>query len=154
MSPARRLVPVLAAGALFGAGLTVSGMTDPQRVRGFLDLFGQWDPTLAFVMSGAVIVMAIAWRLQRHMGRPLLAEKFVLPARSDLNARLIGGSVLFGIGWGVAGFCPGPVLVGVGMGEVKALIFVAAMLAGMGLFEWLEHRKPAVPATAFSGGDA
>ena len=85
MSAARRIVPALSSGILFGAGLTISGMTDPLRVRGFLDLFGRWDPTLAFVMGGAVLVMAIAWRLRRRMGHPLFAETFVLPGRSDLT---------------------------------------------------------------------
>ena len=142
MSAARNLMPALLAGTLFGAGLTVSGMTDPQRVRGFLDLFGQWDPTLAFVMSGAVLVMAIAWRLQRHMGRPLLAEKFVLPARSDLDARLIGGSVLFGIGWGLAGLCPGPAIASLALAPAAVLPFVVAMLAGMTIHRLLTSSTP------------
>lgn len=131
MSAARRLIPALAAGTLFGAGLTVSGMTDPQRVRRFLDVFGQWDPTLAFVMGGAVLVMAIAWRLRRQMGHPLFVEKFVLPGRSDLDARLIGGSALFGIGWGLAGLCPGPAIASLVLAPAAILPFVAAMLAGM-----------------------
>ena len=137
MSAARRLVPALAAGLLFGAGLTISGMTDPQRVRGFLDLFGRWDPTLAFVMGGAVIVMAIAWRLQRRMGHPVFAERFVLPGRSDLDARLILGSALFGIGWGLAGLCPGPAIASLALAPVAVLPFLAAMLAGMAIHRLL-----------------
>jgi len=133
MSAAIRLVPALAAGLLFGAGLTISGMTDPQRVRGFLDLFGRWDPTLAFVMGGAVIVMAIAWRMLRRMGHPVFAERFVLPGRSDLDARLILGSALFGIGWGLAGLCPGPAIATLALAPLAVGPFVAAMLAGMAL---------------------
>ena len=142
MSAARRLVPALAAGLLFGAGLTISGMTDPQRVRGFLDLFGRWDPTLAFVMGGAVLVMAVAWRLRRQMGHPLFAEKFVLPGRSDFDARLIGGSALFGIGWGLAGLCPGPAIASLALAPAAVLPFVVAMLAGMAIHRLSTRSTP------------
>jgi len=124
------LVP-LAAGTIFGAGLTIGGMTDPARVRGFLDLFGAWDPTLAFVMGGAVLVMALAWLLQSRMRRPFCAEGFSLPDRNDLTPRLVGGSALFGIGWGFAGLCPGPGFAALAIAPASAAIFVAAMLAGM-----------------------
>jgi uncharacterized protein len=124
------LVP-LASGTVFGAGLTIGGMTDPARVRGFLDLFGNWDPTLAFVMGGAVLVMALAWAVQRRMQRPALAKGFSLPDRNDLTPRLIGGSALFGIGWGIAGLCPGPGFAALAIALGSAAIFVAAMLAGM-----------------------
>ncbi len=124
------LVP-LGAGTIFGAGLTIGGMTDPARVRGFLDLFGNWDPTLAFVMGGAVLVMALAWTLQRKMLRPFLAEGFSLPDRNDITPRLVGGSALFGIGWGIAGLCPGPGFAALAIAPDQAAIFVAAMLAGM-----------------------
>jgi uncharacterized membrane protein YedE/YeeE len=144
MSAARRLVPALAAGTLFGAGLTLSGMTDPQPVRGFLDVFGQWDPTLVFVMGGAVLVMAIAWRLQRRTGQPLFAEKFVLPSRSDLDARLVGGSALFGIGWGLAGLCPGPAIASLALAPAAVLPFVAAMLAGMTIHRLLRSSTPSL----------
>ena len=110
----RPIVFALIAGVLFGAGLAVSGMADPQRVRGFLDLFGAWDPTLAFVMGGALIPMALAWRIQKRMPSPMAAERFALPTARDLDPRLIGGAALFGIGWGLAGFCPGPALAGLG----------------------------------------
>lgn len=133
MSAIRRLVPPLVSGALFGAGLTVGGMVDPQRVRHFLDIFGAWDPTLAFVMGGAVVVMAIAWRFQRTMAHPVFAEKWSLPDRSDLDARLILGSAIFGIGWGVAGICPGPAVASLALVPAKVLPFVAAMVAGMAL---------------------
>ena len=142
MSAAHRLIPTLAAGTLFGAGLAISGMTDPQRVRGFLDLFGQWDPTLAFVMGGAVIVMAIAWRLRKRLGHPLFAEKFVLPGRSDLDARLILGSSLFGIGWGIAGLCPGPAIASLTLAPGPVLPFIAAMLTGMAIHRLLARSTP------------
>ena len=142
MSAARRLVPALAAGLLFGAGLTISGMTDPQRVRGFLDLFGRWDPTLAFVMGGAVMVMAVAWRLRGKMGHPLFAEKFALPDRSDLDARLILGSALFGVGWGLAGLCPGPAIASLALAPAAVLPFVVAMLAGMAIHRLSTRSTP------------
>ncbi len=128
-----RQLPILASGVLFGAGLTLGGMTDPARVRGFLDLFGDWDPTLAFVMGGAVIVMAIAWRFQAKFARPIFAETFALPSRSDLTPKLIGGSALFGIGWGIAGLCPGPAIAALVIDPMSAAIFVVAMIAGMAL---------------------
>lgn len=127
-----RLVPFLS-GLLFGAGLHVGGMTDPARVRGFLDLFGAWDPTLAFVMGGALVVMAVAWRIQKRMGHPLFAEKFSLPGRSDLDPKLVGGAALFGVGWGIAGLCPGPGFAALTIAPVSAAIFVAALLAGMAI---------------------
>ena len=144
MNAARGLFSGLAAGTLFGAGLTVSGMTDPQRVRGFLDLFGQWDPTLAFVMGGAVVVMAIAWRVRKHMGHPLFAEKFMLPDRTDLDTRLLAGSALFGFGWGMAGLCPGPAIASLALAPVAILPFVAAMLAGMAIHHLLVRLSPAL----------
>ena len=139
MSLARRIGPPMASGTLFGAGLTISGMTDPARVRGFLDIFGNWDPTLAFVMGGAVLVMAVAWQLRARMLRPVFGEKFSLPDRKDLDARLIAGSILFGIGWGIAGLCPGPAIASLALSPAAALPFVIAMLAGM-LFQEIVTR--------------
>lgn len=133
----RAIVPALS-GIIFGAGLALGGMTDPARVRGFLDLFGAWDPTLAFVMGGAVLVMVIAWQLQARMSRPLFAEGFSLPDRSDLTPRLIGGSALFGIGWGIAGLCPGPGIAALVIEPVSAAIFIIAMFAGMGIVRLVE----------------
>ena len=144
MSAARRLIPALAAGTLFGAGLTLSDMTDPQRVRGFLDVFGQWDPTLAFVMGGAVLVMAIAWRLRTRLEHPLFAEKFVLTGRSDLDAKLIGGSALFGIGWGTAGLCPGPAIASLALAPAAVMPFILAMLAGMAIQLLLPRSTPSL----------
>jgi hypothetical protein len=131
------LIP-LASGTIFGAGLALGGMTDPARVRGFLDLFGAWDPTLAFVMGGAVLVMAVAWLVQKRMQRPVFAQGFSLPDRSDITPRLVGGSALFGIGWGIAGLCPGPGFAALAIQPAAAAIFVAAMLAGMLLVRLVE----------------
>jgi uncharacterized membrane protein YedE/YeeE len=131
------LVPLLA-GTIFGAGLMLGGMTDPARVRGFLDLFGAWDPTLAFVMGGAVLVMALAWLLQKRMQRPVFATSFALPDRNDITAKLVGGSALFGIGWGIAGLCPGPGFAALAIEPLSAAIFVAAMLAGVMLVRLVE----------------
>ena len=138
----RPALPALVSGTLFGAGLALGGMTDPARVRGFLDLFGAWDPTLAFVMGGAVLVMAIVWRAVPRMQTPWLAEAFRLPTRADLTPRLIGGAALFGIGWGIAGLCPGPGIAALVIEPGAAAIFVAAMLAGMALV-WLFEAKSA-----------
>ena len=131
----------LLSGLVFGLGLIVSGMFNPAKVLGFLDLFGRWDPSLAFVMAGAIAVglPAFAWARRRKLS--LLGADMQLPTTRRIDRRLIAGSLLFGIGWGVAGFCPGPGLVALGAGELKALVFVAAMLAGMGLFEILERRR-------------
>jgi uncharacterized membrane protein YedE/YeeE len=138
----------LVAGAVFGLGLIVSGMANPAKVIGFLDLAGAWDPSLAFVMAGAVAVGLVAFAAVRKRDVSLLGLPMRLPTATGLDRRLVGGSLLFGVGWGIAGFCPGPALVALGMGEVKALVFVLAMLAGMGLFELLERRRAlrAVPA--------
>ncbi|WP_137891139.1 DUF6691 family protein [Ramlibacter sp. 2FC] len=131
----------LLAGLVFGIGLIVSGMANPAKVLGFLDLAGPWDPSLAFVMAGAIAVGSIAFFLARKRTVSLIGAEMRLPTSRSIDRRLVGGSLLFGIGWGIAGFCPGPGLVALGMGEAKALLFVAAMLAGMGLFELIERRK-------------
>lgn len=146
MGVAARLLPPLLSGGLFGAGLTIGGMTDPQRVRGFLDLFGRWDPTLAFVMAGALAVMAVAWWVRGRMARPVFAAQFSLPGRGELDPRLIGGSALFGIGWGLAGLCPGPAVANLALAPVQVLPFLAAMFAGMAA-----HRL-AQPTTKRPGG--
>ena len=134
----------LLAGLVFGLGLIVSGMADPAKVLGFLDLGGAWDPSLAFVMAGAIAVSAIAFAVARRRTVSFLGAAMKLPTSRDIDSRLVIGSVVFGIGWGVAGFCPGPGLVALGMGEIKALVFVVAMLVGMGAFEMIERRKQSV----------
>jgi len=131
----------LAAGLVFGVGLIVSGMADPAKVLGFLDLAGRWDPSLALVMAGAIAVGAVAFGLAARRGRTVFDAALQLPPTRPIDARLIGGSALFGIGWGLAGFCPGPALVASGMGQSKALLFVAAMLAGMAAFEGIEQLR-------------
>jgi len=117
-------------GFIMSIGLIISGMVNPQKVIGFLDLFGHFDPTLAFVMAGALSVTAVGYRLIGN-SKPLLCESFDLPKKNEIDAPLIGGTIIFGIGWGLAGFCPGPALVGVGLGVPKAAIFALAMLTGM-----------------------
>lgn len=139
----RQIGLALVAGALFGAGLAFSGMADPAKVRGFLDIFGAWNPTLMFVMAGALIPMGLAWRIQAKLRAPLAAERFNLPDTTRLDARLIGGAVLFGVGWGVAGLCPGPAIADLALAPRPALIFVLAMLAGMGLFKITTSRSAA-----------
>ena len=137
----------LIAGLLFGVGLIVSGMADPAKVLGFLDLAGAWDPSLALVMAGAIAVGAVAFRLAGKRATSLLGLKMNLPDARQIDRRLVGGSLLFGIGWGIAGFCPGPALVSLGMGQAKAAVFVLAMLAGMLLFEAIEHARQVLPKT-------
>ncbi len=139
------IVTSLLAGLVFGLGLILSGMADPAKVLGFLDLAGAWDPSLALVMAGAIAVGLVAFTLAKRRTRSLLGLQMRLPQGSTIDRRLVIGSLLFGVGWGVAGFCPGPALVALGMGETKALVFVIAMLAGMGLFELLERRPASAP---------
>ena len=127
----------LLAGALFGVGLAMSGMTDPRRVLGFLDVFGDFDPALVFVLGGAVATTMLLFRFVLRRGRPVLADRFHLSDLRHVDRRLLGGAALFGIGWGVAGYCPGPALAGLGIVSVEALWFVPAMLAGMLLHRWL-----------------
>ena len=140
----------LLAGLVFGLGLIVSGMANPAKVLGFLDLTGAWDPSLALVMAGAIGVSFFAFLFAKKRSRSLLGADMKLPTGRSIDRRLVIGSTLFGIGWGVAGFCPGPGLVALGMGEVKALIFVAAMLVGMAAFELFEKR-PSTEQRAAAG---
>ncbi len=129
----------LLSGALFGLGLAVSGMANPAKVIGFLDVAGDWDPTLAFVMGGAILVAGPAFRLIFRRRRPVLAGDFDLPVKTEVDARLVGGSALFGVGWGLSGFCPGPAVVALvpalAAGVVPVFAFVAAMVAGMAIYE-------------------
>jgi len=127
----KRILVALTAGSLFGAGLAWSGMVDPLRVRNFLDLFGDWDPTLAFVMIGAIFPMAVAWRLRARFQKPFADAHFDLPGTTRLNRPLALGAILFGIGWGIGGLCPGPAIAGLALAPLKTTIFAAAMLAGM-----------------------
>jgi uncharacterized protein len=130
-----------ATGLIFGIGLIVSGMTDPSKIIGFLDLAGPWDPSLAFVMGGAVAVGFIAFRFARRRTAAFLGGAMHLPEARQMDRRLVLGSLGFGIGWGLAGYCPGPAVVSVGMGQEKAIVFVVAMLAGMGIYELIEQLR-------------
>ncbi|TMS59166.1 YeeE/YedE family protein [Imbroritus primus] len=129
-------VGAFSAGLLFGLGLILSGMSNPAKVLGFLDLAGRWDPSLALVMGGAVAVGSIAFAVARRGGRTVLGGPIRLPEATQIDRRLVIGAVLFGMGWGVAGFCPGPAIVGAAAGYAKAWIFMAAMLAGMAVYRF------------------
>lgn len=129
------------AGQLFSVGLIVSGMANPRKVLGFLDLAGRWDPSLAFVMAGAIGVAVVAFAWAKRRTRSWLGLPIQWPAARTITVRLVAGSAVFGIGWGLAGFCPGPALVSIGLGSVKGIAFVVAMLVGMALFEWIERAR-------------
>lgn len=129
----------LGIGLLFGIGLIVSGMTDPSKVQGFLDLAGRWDPSLALVMGGAILAAVPAFHFAAGRERALLGQAMRLPTATQIDRRLVLGSVAFGVGWGLAGYCPGPALASLASGGAQPLIFVAAMLAGMVLFELIER---------------
>ncbi|MBR8343269.1 DUF6691 family protein [Burkholderia ambifaria] len=129
------------AGLLFSVGLIVSGMAHPRKVLGFLDLAGRWDPSLAFVMVGAIGVAVVAFAWAKRRTRSWLGLPIQWPAARTITVRLVAGSAVFGIGWGLAGFCPGPALVSIGLGSVKGIAFVVAMLVGMALFEWIERAR-------------
>jgi uncharacterized protein len=129
------------AGLVFGVGLVVSGLVNPSKVLGFLDLAGRWDPSLALVMAGAIAVGLPAFFVAGKRAVTLLGTPMQLPNARQIDRRLVLGSLAFGIGWGLAGFCPGPALVALGAGQVKALVFVAAMLAGMLVFEVAQRAR-------------
>jgi len=135
----------LALGLLFGIGLVISGMSDPAKVQNFLDLAGTWDPSLAFVMGGAVIVAFFGYRLVLKRDRPIVGTKFRIPTRTELEPRIFAGPAIFGFGWGLAGFCPGPALTALGLAAPGTLIFVPAMFVGMWLAR-LAGERSAEPA--------
>jgi uncharacterized membrane protein YedE/YeeE len=134
-----RILMALIAGLLFGLGLILSGMTDPSKVIGFLDLTGKWDPSLAFVMGGAVLVGLAAFQFIGTRQQSLLGEVMQLPTARRIDRRLVLGGLTFGVGWGLAGYCPGPALVSLAYGGSKPFLFVGAMLLGMALFEIMER---------------
>ena len=144
MRGALRLAAALAAGLLFGVGLSLSVMLDPARVRGFLDVAGAWDPSLVFVLGGAVTVSGLGYALARRLPRPAFDGRFHLPETRRVDGALILGAALFGIGWGLSGFCPGPAVAALSTGAVPAAVFVATMLVGMAAHGWItraaEHR--------------
>ena len=141
----------LLAGLLFGFGLALSQMTNPAKIIGFLNFAGPWDPTLALVLGGAVLVTVVSFRFILRRPRPVLAAKFQLPTRRDIDARLIGGAALFGIGWGLAGFCPGPGIASIAQGAWQPLVFVAGLAIGMLAFRYVRgggaarNSSPATP---------
>jgi uncharacterized membrane protein YedE/YeeE len=136
------IVTALIVGLIFGIGLIVSGMTDPSKVIGFLDLAGRWNPSLAFVMGGAILVGLVSFRFAGGRDKSLLGDAMRMPSANHIDRRLVLGGFAFGIGWGLAGYCPGPLLASLAGGGSKPLIFAAAMIAGMAIFELLE-RLPA-----------
>ena len=131
----RHLLPGFLVGILFGAGLALSGMIDPARVLGFLDVAGEWNSTLAFVLAAAVLPSALSYALVRRMKRPLLADEFCIPQNRTIERRLLVGATIFGIGWGLVGLCPGPAIAGLVLGYWQSWLFVGAMIAGM----WLQR---------------
>lgn len=133
---------VFVAGLLFGAGVTVSGMVNPMKVLNFMDLFGQWDPTLIFVMGAGLIVTFVGYRMTLGRARPIFAPSFNLPHSVALDGKLIGGAALFGLGWGLTGFCPGPAVASLVFGRAESFIFVIAMAAGMIAARLVIHRQP------------
>ena len=137
----------LLAGIIFGLGLVVSQMTNPAKVISFLDVFGQWDTSLALVMGAALVVTAIGYRFVLKREAPVFADRFQVPTRTDLDARLMIGAAMFGVGWGLVGLCPGPAIAGLAIGGTQILIFLGAMAAGMALFEIFDRlAKPPRPA--------
>jgi len=131
----------LFAGLIFGLGLILSGMANPEKVLGFLDIAGLWDPSLAFVMGGAILVGLVAFAIARRRTLSFLGLNIKIPSNTHIDKRLVMGSLTFGVGWGIAGFCPGPGIVALGAGEVKAAVFVASMVAGMAIFELIERNR-------------
>ena len=142
------IVTAFLAGLVFGLGLIISGMADPSKVIGFLDLAGNWDPSLAFVMGGAIIVASIAYRFARPDAHSWLGAPLRLPTATHIDRRLVLGSMIFGIGWGLAGYCPGPAIASLSRGATQPWIFVLAMLAGMGVYEILNRRTTQNKAAA------
>lgn len=130
-----RNIAALIAGLIFGLGLTISEMVNPAKVLAFLDLFGHWDPSLAFVMGAALIVTAIGYRLVWARERPVFADRFQVPGNRRIDTRLAIGAVLFGVGWGIVGLCPGPAISALTFGGVPVFLFLSAMAVGIGLFE-------------------
>ena len=147
-----RLAVHFAAGLLFAVGLGISGMTQPTKVVGFLDVFGAWDPSLAFVMVGGIGTHMVAYWIMRRRASPILAGSFMVPTRRDITGPLVGGAALFGVGWAMAGLCPGPAIVSAGAGTPNGVLFVLAMAAGVGAFRGLQVLMPA-PASQKAAED-
>ena len=142
----RNLFPGLIVGIIFGAGLVLSDMVNPTRVQAFLDVAGAWDPTLMFVMGAALVPSALAYLVRRRMTRPLFGDLFAIPESRTLDRPLLVGAAMFGVGWGLVGFCPGPAVAGLVLGAWQPWLFVTAMLAGMGLYHPITSTWAAAPA--------
>jgi uncharacterized membrane protein YedE/YeeE len=136
----KRAVVAFVCGLVFGVGLIISQMSNPAKVIGFLDITGDWDPSLALVMAGAVAVFGVLYRLALRQGTPLLAPRFTLPEKDSLDAPLMLGALVFGVGWGLGGFCPGPAIVSAAFGDTRVWVFVGAMIAGMFVYRIGLHR--------------
>ena len=144
-----QLIFIYLIGVIFGTGIVLSGMANPAKVINFFDIAGTWDPSLAFVMDGALIVTAVGYRLVFGRARPLFEGRFLLPTARNLDARLIGGSAVFGVGWGIAGFCPGGALPALGTGRIEVILFVAALLGGIFAAKFLQNlSRPKAQATS------
>lgn len=144
-----QLIFIYLIGVIFGTGIVLSGMANPAKVINFFDIAGTWDPSLAFVMGGALIVTAVGYRLVFGRARPLFEGRFVLPTARNLDARLIGGSAVFGVGWGIAGFCPGGALPALGTGRIEVILFIAALLGGIFAAKFLQNlSRPKAQATS------
>lgn len=137
----KHIVAAFGSGLLFSVGLVLAGMTQPSKVVGFLDFFGDWDPSLAFVMGGAIMVYTPIYRLMLARNTPFFAARLMLPTNTVIDAKLIGGAALFGAGWGLGGFCPGPGLTSIGAASVEAVYFVGGMLLSMWAYRTFEHHK-------------
>lgn len=137
----KKLIPAFLFGFIFALGLGIAGMTQPQKIIGFLDIFGDWDPSLAWVMAGAILVHSITYRSILKKPTPILAQVFSIPKKNDLDVKLIGGAVLFGIGWGIAGFCPAPAITSLASFNSQTMLFVGAMLSGMFFFKLTDLKK-------------
>ncbi|MBF9046852.1 YeeE/YedE family protein [Rhodobacterales bacterium LSUCC0031] len=143
------LVFVYLIGVIFGTGIVVSGMANPAKVINFFDIAGTWDPSLAFVMGGALVVTFVGYRIVFGRSRPMFEGRFVLPTARNLDARLIGGSAVFGVGWGIAGFCPGGALPALGTGRIEVILFVAALIGGILAAKFLQNlSRPKAQATS------
>ena len=139
----REILAALVTGFIFGLGLCISSMSNPAVVQGFLDIAGDWNPTLMFVMAGGVVVTFIGYRLVLPRGRPFFAVKFSLPAATAIDAPLLSGAAIFGVGWGLAGYCPGPAVLSLASGRTQVVIFVLSMLAGMIVVRWMRTQRSA-----------
>jgi uncharacterized membrane protein YedE/YeeE len=142
------IVASLICGLIFGTGLLVSGMTQPAKVLGFLDIFGRWDPTLAFVMAGALAVSITGFALARRASAPVFAARHLWPTRKDIDRPLVVGTILFGVGWGLVGLCPGPAVVNIASLSPRVILFVLAMIGGMAAQRWWQSRTEAADARA------